>query len=60
MNDDQKAAGFLLRLTESERNRIESAARLNGGSVERWLLLAVLDAVERHENEVEASKLEAP
>jgi hypothetical protein len=58
MNDDQKAAGFLLPLTPGERSRIESAAKFCGGSVESWLLLTVLDAVERHEKRVEDSNLE--
>jgi hypothetical protein len=60
MNDDQMVPGFFLSLSLNERSRIESAAKFSGGSVESWLLLAVLDAVEHHEKKTQALNPEAP
>jgi hypothetical protein len=49
MNEEQKGADFFPRLSHSEISRLEFAAKVTGGSVERFLLLTILDAIEREE-----------
>ena len=49
MKDAQDNAGFFLRFSQNEMCRLQRAAKTTGASVESWLLLVVLDAVEQYE-----------
>jgi len=51
---EQGTGGVFLPLTRNEMRRLEFAAWSTGGSVERFLLLAVLGAVEQEEAKAKA------
>jgi hypothetical protein len=55
MKDAQDNAGVFLRFSENEMCRLQRAARSTGAPVESWLLLAALDAVEKHERKHQAN-----
>ncbi len=53
---DHDNAGVSLRFSQDEMRRVRYAAGATGASVESWLLLTILDAVEKHEKEIQSDE----